>query len=114
MLRIAFEQAGMVAVSTFTHLIRDGEVDIHAFMRQHRPDVIVYDIAPPYDANWRFMTHLRAMPSLSHRPFVITSTNAARVRELAGTPLPVFEVVETPYEIMRLIDAVIRAIKRPG
>ena len=48
MLRLAFETEGFVVVSTFTHAIRDGSADIEAFARQHQPDVIVYDTAPPY------------------------------------------------------------------
>jgi CheY-like chemotaxis protein len=114
MLRIAFEQAGFVAVSTFTHMIRDGDIDIQAFMRQHRPDVIVYDIAPPYKSNWQLFLHIVQSPGVSGCPVVLTSTNPDRVRELGGTALPVFEVVETPYEIMRLIEAATQAIKRPG
>ena len=54
LLRRAFDAAGIVTVSAFTHQIRDGEMDFEAFIRQHNPDVIVYDIAPPYDANWKF------------------------------------------------------------
>jgi CheY-like chemotaxis protein len=113
MLRIAFEQAGFVAVSTFTHMIRDGELDIHAFMRQHRPDAIVYDIAPPYKSNWQLFQHVIQSPGVAECPVVLTSTNPERVRQLAGTTDPVFEVVETPYEIMKLIDAVTRVVKRP-
>ena len=106
MLRIAFEQAGFVVVCTFTYLIRDGEIDIESFMRLHRPDVIVYDIAPPYKSNWQLFQHLQQLPSFKGRPVVLTSTNPARVQELAGTAHMVFEIVETPYDIMKLVQTV--------
>jgi DNA-binding response OmpR family regulator len=103
MLRIAFESEGFVVVSTFTHLIRDGEVDIEAFGRLHRPDVILYDIAPPYGSNWRLFEHVSRLQVFERTPFVITSTNPARVGEVAADNQPVLEIIETPYELGALI-----------
>ena len=104
MLRLAFEREGFVVVSTFTHMIRDGEVDIEAFARLHQPDVILYDIAPPYRSNWQLFQHVSRLPVLRGRPFILTSTNPARVREMAGEHQAVFEVLETPYELSALVD----------
>jgi hypothetical protein len=109
MLRIAFEYAGFVVVSTYTHMIRQGEVDIEAFVQQHHPDAIVYDIAPPYATNWHLFEHVSQLPGVKGRPFVLTSTNPARVRELVKTDDTIFEIVETPYQIMRLVDLVTQA-----
>ena len=112
MLRIAFEHAGFVVVSTFTHAIRDGDVDLDSFLRLHRPDVIIYDIAPPYKSNWQLFLHLRRLPGFENRPVIITSTNPARVRPLADAAQPIFEVVETPYEISILLETAARAAGR--
>ena len=67
MLRRVLEQAGIVTVTGFTHDIRDGDMDFESVVRQHDPNVIVYDIAPPYDANWTLFQHLSAIPSLAGR-----------------------------------------------
>ena len=112
MLRVAFEHAGFVVVSTFTHLVRDGEVDLEAFIEQHQPQVIVYDIAPPYANNWNLFRHLSQLPALKGRPFVITSTNPVRVRELAQTDQEICEIVEIPYVITQLIETVRKAAVR--
>ncbi|MBA2303833.1 MAG: hypothetical protein H0W08_14535 [Acidobacteria bacterium] len=112
MLRIAFEQAGFVVVSTFTYLIREGDVDLESFLAQHRPDVIVYDIAPPYKSNWQLFLQLRAIPGFNDRPVVLTSTNPTRVQQFAQTAQAVFEIVETPYEVMKLVDTVAHAAGR--
>ena len=112
MLRVAFEQAGCLVAGTFTYLIRDGKVDLEAFLRQHRPDVIVYDIAPPYERNWQLFLDLRALPGFRTCPVVITSTNPARVRPLVEPTQPVLEIVETPYEIMHLVETVAQAAGR--
>jgi hypothetical protein len=112
MLRIAFEQAGFVVVCTFTYMIRDGEVDIESFLALHRPDVILYDIAPPYKSNWQLFLHLRGLPGFKDRPIVLTSTNPVRVRGLAQTAQAVLEIVETPYEIMTVVNTVAEAAGR--
>ena len=113
MLRIAFEQFGFVAVSTFTHAIRDGEVDLESFLRLHRPAAIVYDLAPPYRRNWQLFLHLREVPGFGDRPVILTSTNPQRLKEFADPKQTVFEVLETPYEIMKLVETVARAAGRP-
>ena len=112
MLRVAFEHAGFVVVSTFTHLVRAGEVDLEAFIAQHQPQAIVYDIAPPYASNWNLFRHFSQLPALKGRPFVITSTNPARLRELAEIDQEIYEIVETPYLITQLIETVRKAAVR--
>lgn len=83
LLRRSLEQAGIVTVTGFTHEIRDGAIDFDAFIGQHNPDLIVYDIAPPYDANWRLFQHLSRRPVATGRQFVLTATNAAHVENLS-------------------------------
>ena len=112
MLRIAFEGAGLATVGTFTHAVRDGEVDLEAFMRQHDPKVVVYDIAPPYPNNWLFFQHIASMPVMHGKHFILTTTNKVHVDKLAvGTKLPIFEIVGTPYDIELLVDEVRQAAR---
>jgi DNA-binding response OmpR family regulator len=110
MLRQALEQAGIVVVSAFTHEIRDGAVNVDAFVRQHDPKVIVYDIAPPYDANWQLFQHVSRMEAISGRQIVITSVNPARVEQLAGRQQQIYEIVGKPLDLSRLV----RAVKEAG
>ena len=111
LLRRAFDAAGIVTVSAFTHQIRDGEMDFEAFIRQHNPDVIVYDIAPPYDANWKFFEHLSGMPVLSGRQFVLTTTNVSHVENLAGRDQRIYEIVGKPADIGIIVRAVKEATR---
>jgi DNA-binding response OmpR family regulator len=107
MLRIAFELAGIVAVSTYAHQIRSGGIDIEAFMRLHDPDVVLYDIAPPYENNWLLFQHVVNLPAFSGRPIVLTTTNESHLADLAeGSGLRIFEIVGTPYNISELVDEV--------
>src|SRR4051812_15323152 len=92
MLRIALEHAGLTVVSALTHEIRDGHVDVERFVKQHDPRVILYDIAPPYEANWNLFQHVALMPVMAGRQFIITSTNARQVEGLAGPQEHVYEI----------------------
>jgi CheY-like chemotaxis protein len=107
LLRRAFEPAGFVIVSALTHQIREGMVNLDAFLRQHNPDVIVYDIAPPYEANWQLFLHLRQMEAMRNRKVVITSINARHVETLIGPSEHVYEVVGKPLDL----DQIVRAVK---
>ena len=111
MLRIVLEQAGFVVFSAFTNKLRDGVTDLAHLMRQHRPKVIVYDIAIPYDANWRLFEHIRDSPACQSVRFVVTTTNVAQVRNVAGTMEPMIEIVGKPYDLDALVRAVHDAIK---
>jgi CheY-like chemotaxis protein len=109
LLTTVLECAGFVTVFGYTHDIRDGRMDLGAFIRQHQPQVIVYDIAPPYEQNWRFFEHLRET-ILKGRVFVITSTNAARVEGLAGRTPRIYEVVGKPLDLDAIVAAAREAL----
>jgi CheY-like chemotaxis protein len=107
LLRIALEHAGYVAVAAFTTHLRDGRTDLEALMRQHRPRVVVYDVALPYDVNWRLFQHIRDSPACRGVQFVLTSTNVKRLREAAGEAAAgVIEIVGKPYDLQQLLDLV--------
>lgn len=111
MLRMHLQRAGVVVVTAFTHEIRDGQVDLEAFIRQHEPKVIVYDVAPPYDANWQLFQHTKRMPFMADRFFVVTSTNVRHVERLAGPDSQIYEVVGKPMDLDEIVRAVREALK---
>lgn len=110
LLRIVFEQAGLVVVSAHLDDIRRGETSLADFVQEHDPKLILYDLTPPYDRSWRFLEHIRAAPSMQGRSFVITSTNAARAKEIVGDAAHVYEIIGKPYDINEVRDAVLRAL----
>jgi CheY-like chemotaxis protein len=109
MLRHLFESHGFVVVAAFTYDIRDGHTDLEALMRQHRPVAIVYDIALPYEENWRLFENIRSSPACEGVPFVLTTTNEAQVRKVAGNQ-PVLELVGKPYDLDLLVKKVKDAV----
>ncbi len=106
MLRIVLEHEGFVVIGVYTYEARDGKVDIENLFRQHDPQVVIYDIAPPYDKNWREFQHMSCMPALANRKFVLTTTNERRVREVTENPPEMFEIVGKPYDLGRIVERV--------
>lgn len=106
MLRIVLEREGFIVVAAYTFQLRDGEVDIEALVRQHRLRVVVYDVAPPYDRNWRLFEHFKTMPAMQGITFVVTTTNIQRVRDVAGAGYKLHEIVGKPYDLQQIVDAV--------
>jgi len=106
MLRFALENTGLVVVSAHIDAIRRAEASLSDFVNEHQPQVIVYDLIPPYDRSWRFLEHLRETPNMRGRRFVITSSNAAKAEELSGGAEHVYEVVGKPYDINAIVKAV--------
>lgn len=111
MLRLAFEQAGFVAMVLHTFDVRDGHVDLGGFLRLHQPDVVIYDIGIPYEANWRLFCHVRESEHLKNRPIVVTTTNVRHVQPLAGEE-PVHEIVGKPYDLKKLIEITRAALQK--
>jgi len=113
LLRLALEQAGLVVVSAHVDAVKRGDVSLADFLKQHGPDVVIYDLVPPYDRSWRFLQHLRETIASGQR-FVITSTNPKRAAELAAaSEKDIFEIVGKPYDIDRIVDEVRRVAAVP-
>ena len=106
MLRMALENGGFVVVSAHLDEIKRGAVDLEQFIRQHRPAVVIYDVTPPYDRQWAFLSHMRRLPVLESIRFVLTSTNSDRLREIVGTDEKVYEIIGKPYDISDIVHAV--------
>jgi DNA-binding NarL/FixJ family response regulator len=110
MLRILLEQAGYVVVSAHLDAIRRGEQSLVDFVDEHDPALLIFDLVPPYDRSWRFVEHLIDAPNMRGRKFIVTSTNAARTKEIIGDVAHVYEIVGKPYDIDQIVDAVRRAV----
>ena len=106
LLRIALERSGFVVVSGHIDDARRGSLLLSAFVEEHNPAVILYDVAPPYERHWAFLEHVRAQPFMAGRQFVLTSTNVQRVREQVGMDEPIFEIVGKSDDIEPIVQAV--------
>jgi CheY-like chemotaxis protein len=112
MLRIMLQQHGFTAIAT-AH-VRDlklGRVDLLAFLEQHDPKVIIYDITIPYEENWRFLQLLLTSDAMQGRRVVLTTTNKRALETLVGEKTEVQEILGKPYDLEQIVDAVKKAIQ---
>jgi CheY-like chemotaxis protein len=94
--------------------VKSGRLDFVAFLEQHKPDAIIWDIAPPYDRNWHFFQLLRTSRPLGRCSLVLTTTNKHHLDSLAGRDTGAIEIVGKPYDLEVIVDAVHRGLEAAG
>ncbi len=107
--RMYLEQDGWAVISAQADEARRGDVNLQGVVDAHDPAVIVYDVQPPYDINWRYLEGLRTSGAFKGRPVVITTTNEKRLREFVASGEPVIEIFGKPYDMNEVVTAVRRA-----
>lgn len=111
LLRTALEAEGFQTVAGHIPDVKKGELDLIDFVNHHTPAVILYDISPPYDANWRFLRLVRSSESLKKHQFVLTTTNKPALEQLVGQT-EALEIIGKPYDLRQVVDAVRTALAR--
>ena len=112
LLSAVFHMEGFRVVAAYVRDLRRGQPDLAAFLRQHQPQVAVWDIAIPYEENWAFFQSVQQGEVGQACRFVLTTTNKAVLERLVG-PTPAQELVGKPYDIDELVTAVRRALDVP-
>jgi len=89
--------------------VRDGTVAVNELMAL-RPDVIVFDVAIPYESNWQTAQRLRNDVKIDC-PIVVTTTNEAAVRRIVGA-VGLVEIVGKPYDLALLRQSILSVLGR--
>jgi hypothetical protein len=84
--------------------LRDGKTDLTRFFEDRDPPVIIYDLAPPFTLNWQFFQILSAHPSMKDRVTILTTDNAAALKQMCG--VDALQVVGGNDDLRALVDAV--------
>src|SRR5262245_42806649 len=71
-LRMALVGEGFGVVSAHVSSVKSGELDLLEFAERHTPDVFIYDIALPYEENWKFLRLLQSSEALKDIKWVLT------------------------------------------
>lgn len=92
--------------------LRKRVVDFGGYLRLHNPDVVIFDISPPYEQNWAFFRTLRDDGEMRGRGLVLTTTNKDRLDEVVGVDSHAIEVVGKPYDVQQIMAAITSALDR--
>ena len=91
--------------------LKKGIVDFDKYVDKHNPEVVIFDISPPYDENWHFFKTMRDANVMRERGIVLTTTNKNRLDEVLGEDSFALEVVGRSQDLQE-IDAAIKAETR--
>jgi CheY-like chemotaxis protein len=111
LLKRGFEGVGFTAVTARLSEIQSGVLDLVAFVREHGPVALIYDIPRPYEANWNFLRLMRETDSLKDLAWVVTTTNKDALEAAVQKTDAVEIVLGKPYTIDEVIAAVRRGLR---
>jgi len=113
MVQTLLTAAGRDQILIWCHFsdLKKGIVDFGKYMEKHNPEVVIFDLSPPYDENWHFFVTMRDANAMRGRVVDVTTTNKNRLDEVLGEDSHALEVVGRPLDLQQ-IDAAIKAETR--
>ena len=104
------QDEGYAVVTDHIHTFKDGDANLVDFLRKHRPALILYDLAPPYQENWNFLQLLCRIPEVSSIPMVLTTVNKAALETVVGET-DAFEILGTHDNLAPVVDAINQSVR---
>ena len=106
LLAALLQEDGIRAV-THVSPTREGPQPEIEFLRNVRPQAVIYNVSLPYEASWQEFLQVReALPDC---PFVVTTTNKRALDELVG-PTNTIEIIGKPYDLDHILAVVRQAL----
>ena len=112
LLQTWFEARGMIVHTANVAEFRKGGRDLAQFIAESAPDVVIYDVALPYVANWKFLQSLRQDGPLGRVPLIVTTPNERVLAAVAtiSDATPLHEIVGKPADMEQLTSRITRLI----
>jgi CheY-like chemotaxis protein len=110
LLEAALQGEGYATVAAYIPDFKRGRADLAAWLDRLAPTAILYDIPPPYEENWTFYQQMLGLEAARKHRFVVTTTNLARLEEIAG-PVAAVELVGKPFDLEDILGRVATALE---
>jgi hypothetical protein len=94
--------------------LKKGVIDFGRYMDKHNPEVVVFDLSPPYDENWKFFKTMRDSETMRGRGMVLTTTNKNRLDEVLGEDSHALEVVGRQLDLHQIDEAIKVETRKAG
>lgn len=111
MLTSVLEEEGFKTCSTYTYLFKDHSQEFSSYVKENLPEVILYDIAPPYKENYILFKKISKLPIAQSIPFVLTTTNKEALESFVG-PTSTHELIGKPYDLQEIVNAIKQAYQK--
>lgn len=92
--------------------LKKGIVNFAKYIESHNPEIVIFDISPPYDENWRFFKTMRDAKTMEGRGVILTTTNKNRLDEVLGEDSHALEVVGRVKDLEEISAAIAAAATR--
>ena len=102
----ALNQDGFRTITLVSSIVGGADGPL-AFVREYRPEAVVYSVSPPYREGWDILQDLRRQwPEGS---FVVTTTNVGGLRSCVG-PADAIELIGKPFDLDEITGALRRVL----
>ena len=102
-----FETHGHTTAKACVTSMQNPEREIPRLAENERPDVVVYDVGYPHEANWRLLETLRSNLPLASVPVIVTTSSRQALESVA--PASGAIQVDKSEDLNDLLAAVYRA-----
>lgn len=109
-IQLMLSEEGFHSVGAHVIDFKHGRKDFVAFCQEYNPQVILFDIAPPYEENWNFFQLLKNTQVAAERAFIVTTTNTAALEKVVGETVAI-EILGKPFEMEEMLTAIHNKLK---
>jgi DNA-binding NtrC family response regulator len=86
--------------------IQSGALDLLAFVHQHKPQLVVYDLPRPYESHWNFLRLLKDTQMFNAMTWVLATTDKRALEAAVGASGVVEFIFGEPYGVEDVVTAV--------
>ena len=97
---------GQILVGCHFADLKKGIISLETFLAAHNPEVVVFDLSPPYEENWHCFVQMRESLPMRGRGIVLTTTHKIWLDAVLGQDSFALEVVGRAQDLHEIDQAI--------